>query len=69
MIKNSINVYTISSKEIKEAIRKHFVDKLGTERNFSEKDIDLYMIDEKMTPAELPRLTATLTISISKKDV
>jgi len=66
MIKNSYNTYTISSKEIKDAIRKHFIDKLGTNHNFTEKDIDLYMIDEKMTSVDLPKLTATLTINLTK---
>jgi hypothetical protein len=69
MRKTSINTFTLNSQEIKNAIRRLFIDKLGTEHNFSEKDIDLYMIDEKMSNTELLKLTATLTIKLSDKEV
>jgi hypothetical protein len=40
--------YTLSEKEIKEAIRKHFIDIIGTGVSFDTKDIYINTTDNKI---------------------
>ena len=65
MEKKQNTIYTLTETEVKDAIRRYFVDKLGTKDNFSENDIKL---DADVGRDDYPsNFTATLTITSKEK--
>ena len=55
-----VKTYTLNEKEIKEAIRKHLIDKLGTELDIKEQNIELNaLVSMDENPYDF---TATLTV-------
>jgi ribosome-associated translation inhibitor RaiA len=56
-----IKTFTLNEKEIREAIRKHLVDKLGTSMEIKERNIELHA---SVSASETPYgFTATFTIT------
>lgn len=56
----TVKYITLTEQEIKEAIRKHLIDKLGTEIKINERNIELSA--SISTEETLYNFTATLTV-------
>ena len=61
--------YTLDENEIKEAIRKHIIDKLGTEFNINEQDIVIDAMVDRDSNAHGFFAYATITDTTDTSDV